>query len=88
MNYNPSWMRSLYLSFAVLVAGGNFGLIDECLSSEVEACGGQAYGVVVDFGIIEDIFGFICVSLGMQTFGSISGDEASVSRQVCWSWLK
>jgi hypothetical protein len=81
-------MRSLYLSFAVLVAGGKFGLVDECLSSKVEACGGQADGVGVDFGVIEDIFGFICVSHGMQTFGSISWDEASVSRQVRWSWLE
>lgn len=88
MSYDPSGMWSLYLGFAVLVAGGNFGLVDECLSPQVEARGGQADGVGVDFGIIEDIFGFICVSLGMQTFGSISWDEASVSRQVRCSWLE
>lgn len=86
--YDPGRVGSLYLGFAVSVTGGHFGLIYERFSSQVKACGRKARLIGVDVGVIEDVFGFIGVSLGMETFGAVSGDEASVARQMSCSWVE
>lgn len=87
MIYNPSWVRSLYFCFAIPVTGGNFRTVNECFLVEIKACGCKSIDIIVEGVSMEDIFGFICVSLGMQTFSSIGGNEASVSRQMRCSRL-
>jgi hypothetical protein len=33
--YHPGWMRGLDLSFAVFVAGGILGVVNECLEVQI-----------------------------------------------------
>lgn len=50
-------MSLLYLSFAVLAAGGDFAFIDEGSAVEVEASCRQAEGVAPEPLLVETLFG-------------------------------
>ena len=75
-------------ALAVLVAGGELGLVDEGVAGDIEASGGKAGTVGVDVGICEDGLGHVCIGAGVKAFGPVLGDETRVSRNVCISGLE
>ena len=72
----------MYFGLAVLVAGGGFGRVKECLRGQVAASRGESLRVDVEDRVCERPLGGVGVGRGVETFCAVGWDEACVAREV------
>ena len=76
-------MSSLEFSFAIFMTGGQFAGVDQMISVEVEACGGESKGILAKFILMKALFSHGGVSFGMNIFSLDGRNIASIAGNGC-----